>query len=212
MKVYLYILLTVIFITSARAQVITEKHLDFKDRNLLKLNIQIADSIDIATWNKNEVYLYSSVSINENKDNGAYVTSFDETGRSLDINARLKEDYFKGKKGCCCQTNIYWKVMIPENTPIDVETIDGNITLTGNTREVRVKTISGYIDLAVPASRNANIDFSTISGTIYSNHNLAIQRGKATGLPVKISEKLNDGGPAVKLETISGDIYFRKAD
>ena len=29
------------------------------------------------------------------------------------------------------------------------------------------------IDLAVPASLNADIDFSTISGSIYSNHDLA---------------------------------------
>jgi DUF4097 and DUF4098 domain-containing protein YvlB len=73
---------------------------------------------------------------------------------------------------------------------------------------MNVKSISGYIDLTEPASKNADIDFSTISGRMYSNHELALSKAH-TGIPLKINEKLNNGGDPVKLETISGDIYFR---
>jgi DUF4097 and DUF4098 domain-containing protein YvlB len=76
---------------------------------------------------------------------------------------------------------------------------------------MNVKSISGYIDLAVPANRQADIDFSTISGTMYSNHELALNK-QHSGVPSKIIEKLNDGGDPIKLETISGDIFFRKSN
>jgi hypothetical protein len=32
------------------------------------------------------------------------------------------------------------------------------------------------------------------------------------GIPMKINQKLKNGGDPIKLETISGDIYFRKTN
>ena len=159
-----------------QAQQIIEKHMDFSGKESLSLKIQIADSINIQTWNKNEVYVKASVNINENKDNEAYVTSFDEAGNTVTVNAKFREKYFKGRNNCCNETDIYWQVFIPEKTRFSVETINANITITGQTREMNVKSISGYIDLAVPANKQADLDFSTISGTMYSNHELALNK------------------------------------
>ena len=58
-------------------------HEIFQEKNPSSLKIQIADSIIIQTWNKNEVYVKASVNINENKDNEAYDTSFDESEMKL---------------------------------------------------------------------------------------------------------------------------------
>lgn len=192
------------------AQQIIEKHLDFSGKESVTMNIQIADSINIQTWNKNEVYAKASVNINDNKDNEAYQTTFDDSGNSIAINANFKDNYFKGRKNCCNESVIYWQVYIPENTRFTVETINADVTVTGQTREMKVKSISGYIDLSVPASKKADIDFSTISGRMYSNHELALGKGR-TGIPAKVSEKLNSGGDHISLETISGDIFFRKS-
>jgi len=196
---------------SIEAQQIIEKHIDFSGKESLSLNIRIADSITINTWNKNELYVKASVNINENKDNEAYETSFDEGGRAVTVNADFREKYFKGKNNCCNETDIYWEVYLPENTKFSVETINGNITITGQTNEMNVKSISGYIDLALPADKKADIDFSTISGRMYSNHKLSLNK-LHTGIPAKITEKFNNGGVPIKLETISGDIFFRKAN
>ena len=193
------------------AQMIIEKHMDFSGKESVALKIQIADSINIQTWNKNEVYVKGSVNINENKDNEGYITSFDESGSSLSVNAKFKDKYFSGKNNCCNKTDIYWQVFLPEKTRFSVETINANITITGQTKEMKVKSISGYIDLSVPANKQADLDFSTISGTMYSNHELALNQ-KHGGIPSKIEEKLNAGGAPIKLETISGDIFFRKSN
>jgi hypothetical protein len=194
-----------------QAQQTIEKHLDFSGKESLSLKIQIADSINIQTWNKNEVFVKASVNINENKDNEAYVTSFDETGNTITVNAKFKDKYFKGKNNCCNNTDIYWQIYIPENTRFSVETINANVTITGQTGGMNVKSISGYIDLAVRANKQADIDFSTISGTMYSNHELSLNK-LHSGIPLKINEKLNNGGDPIRLETISGDIFFRKSN
>jgi hypothetical protein len=194
-----------------QAQQIIEKHIDFSGKESLSLKIQIADSINIQTWNKNEVYVKASVNINENKDNDAYVTSFDETGNIVVVNAKFRDKYFNGKNNCCDNTEIYWQVYIPDKTKFSVETINADITITGQTSAMNVKSISGYIDLAVPASKLADIDFSTVSGRMYSDLELALNKSHS-GVPLKINEKLNNGGDPIKLKTISGDIYFRKTN
>ena len=196
---------------SIKAQQIIEKHMEFSGKESVALKIQIADSIRILTWNKNEVYVKASVSINENRDNDAYVTSFDESDNSLTVNAKFRENYFKGRNNCCDKAAIFWQVYIPEKARFSVETINANITVTGQTKEMKINSISGYIDLAVPGNKEADLDFSTISGTMYSDHELALNQ-KHSGIPSKIIEKLNNGGPLIKLNTISGDIFFRKSN
>jgi hypothetical protein len=211
MKTITILVVMLLCFSSVRAQQIIEKHIDFSGKDFLSMKIQIADSINVQTWNKNEVYVKASVNVNENKDNDAYMTSFDEEGKSVAVKANFKDNYFKGKKNCCNETDIYWQIFMPEKTKFYVETINANITITGQTREMNVKSISGYIDLTEPSTKQANIDFSTISGRMYSNHAIALGKGRS-GIPLKINEKLNNGGDPIRLETISGDIFFRKSN
>ena len=211
MKTCTILILAWFCIGSIHAQQIIDKHIDFSGKESLTLNIQIADSINLHTWNKNEVYVKASVNINDNKDNEAYITSFDEAGNTAVVNAKFKDKYFKGDNCCCNKTDIFWQVFVPEKTRFKVETINGNITIDGKTNEINAKSISGYIDLAVPSDRNADLEFSTISGTMYSNHEFAYDK-RHKGIPSKIVEKLNSGGSLIKLETISGDIFFRKSN
>lgn len=196
---------------SAHAQQIIEKHIDFSGKESLMLKIQIADSINLQAWDKNEIYIKASVNVNQNKDNEAYVTSFDESGKDVVINGNFRDKYFKEKNNCCNEADIYWQIYIPANKKFSVETINANVTITGQTSEMKVKSISGYIDLSVPANKHADLDFSTISGRMYSNLDLALDK-RHTGIPSKIIEKLNNGGTPIKLETISGDIFFRKSN
>jgi hypothetical protein len=211
MKTYILLVVSWLCLCPAQAQQIIEKHIGFSGKAALSLSIQIADSINIQTWNKNEVYIKASVNINDNKDNAAYEASFDDSGNKVVVNANFKDNYFKGKKNCCNESEIFWDVYMPENSRFSVETINANITVRGKTKEMNIKSISGYIDLAVPSARQATLDFSTISGRMYTNLDFPVGKSP-TGIPMKIVEKLNSGGDPIKLETISGDIFFRKAE
>jgi hypothetical protein len=194
----------------AHAQTKIEKHINYTGKENIELNIQIADSIEIRTWNKNEVYVIASVNINNNRDNKAYETSFDETGKTVRVDARMDKEYFKGKNCCCDSGSIFWTVWMPAKSEIKVESINADLTLKGDPGKLYLKTISGFIDLAVSVSRPAALDFSTISGTIYSDFDIKPSKERA-GIPVRIRQSINNGGPEIKLETISGDIFFRKA-
>ncbi len=210
MKSSTTIIIILLGFVSIKAQEITEKHIDFSGKESVDMNIQIADSICLHTWNKNEVYVKASVNINDNEDNEGYVISFDETGDLVEITGRFKDNYYRGRKNCCNETDIFWEIYIPERVDFNIETINGNITIDGVTERIRAKSISGFIDLAAPADRNADIKFSTITGTIYTNHELTSD-WRQTGVPSVIRQNLNEGGSPVILETISGDIFFRKS-
>jgi hypothetical protein len=211
MKIVTMLVVAWLCCASIKAQQIIEKHMEFSGKESVALKIQIADSIKILTWNKNEVYVKASVNINENKDNEAYSTSFDESDHAVTVNAKFRDNYFKGKNNCCNKADIFWQVFIPEKARFSVETINANVTVTGQTKEMKIKSISGYIDLSVPSNKEADLDFSTISGTMYSDLELTLNQ-KHNSVPSRITEKINNGGPLIKLETISGDIFFRKSN
>jgi len=198
----------------AHAQKIVEKHIDLSTNQYLHMNFQISDSIRIVTWNKKEVYVKSSININNNKNNDDYKMTFNESGSTINVTARLEMD--RNNDSCCCRTchtEILHEIYIPENTDFSVETINGNITIAGNTAEIRAKSISGFIDLAIAPERKADLKMRTITGTMYSNFDL-----QTTSRHIKqvgggsVSAGLNGGGgKTINLETISGNIFFRKA-
>ncbi len=202
----------------ASAQKIIEKHVNLSQGGNVTLNIQIADSIRIITWDKNEAYVKASVNINDNKNNDDYAWTFDNSNNSLDVTSKF---YFPKGKGCCgndcncncnCRSEINVEVYIPANTGLTVETINGNITITGKTAEVKAKSISGFVDMAVTQDTKADVKLNTISGTMYSDINLNLDDKNAHRVGGShIDTELNGGGKTIHLETISGDIYFRKA-
>jgi DUF4097 and DUF4098 domain-containing protein YvlB len=209
MKKLIIFVAIAVMISPLAAQKILDKHIGFTGKTSLAMNIQIADSIAIHTWNKNEVYARASVTIDDNKGNEAYLTSFDESGQRVKITAEMDENYFRGKKNQCMESTITWEIYIPEKTDFTVETINGNITIEGNTATIEAKTISGFIDFKIIPGRSADLEFKTISGTMYSDMDIASVT-RNNGIPQVIAYKLNEGGVPVKLETISGDIFFRK--
>ena len=189
------------------AQKIVEKTLNFNNKRALVLDLQITDSINIQTWNKNEVYAYATINVNDNKDNEAYKTSFDDTGDKVEIKAKFDDQFFKGKQ-CNNEVNVAWKLMVPENAELSVKTINGNIIIVGKTNSVKAHTISGFIDMGIEAGKGADLNLKTITGNIYTDLSFASLNKRVVEL--KVNEKLNGGGRPIDLETISGDIFLRK--
>ena len=213
MKNIIVLLICCMLSCFTHAQKIIEKHMAFAPKQFIKLDIQIADSIRVITWNKNEVYAKASVNINNNKDNDVYVTGFNEKGNTIEVNANFddkKKVGYNDSCHCCCNYNskIYWDIYIPEQSDFSVETIDGNIIIEGNTKEIKAHSISGFIDMSLTASRKADLKMSTISGTIYSD--IAMNNASKRDGGNTVDTQYNGGGEDVELETISGDIFLRK--
>jgi len=238
MKNNLLIVLVLAAAAPVRAQKVIEKHIQLSANGFVSMNFQISDSIRIITWSKNEVYVKSTIDVNDNKNNDDYKEMFDESGNAVNITAKLeyhcntyhsrrrssdssnrssdsKQSSDSNNDCCCncgCETNIYHVVYIPENTDFSVETINGNIVISGNTAGVRAHSISGYIDLSMSPVRPADLRMRTISGTMYSNFELpgGNRHPRQVGGGTVDTQLNGSGGKAIDLETISGDIFFRK--
>ena len=192
------------------AQKIIEKHIDFAQKKNVVLNIQIADSIRVLTWNKKEVYVKASIDVNDNKNNDDYKFSFSESANNVDVSAKFDFQKLRKDCDCNCKTKIYCDVYIPENAGLSVETINGNIIISGNTAEIKAHSISGFVDLTLSPNRKADFKLNTISGTIYSN--ISMNAGNSRPATTSIIDRYNGGGTPIDIETISGDIFFRKAE
>lgn len=207
------------------AQRIVEKQMDCSQKETVSFDIQIADSIIVHTWNRKEVSLKASIDVNAGQDSDEYKVEFDESGTAIKVTARFDDAFMRNNNHL--KSNIYWNIYIPEGKNLKVKTIDGNVTVVGNSAAldlstisgnviitgklaaIEAKAISGFIDVAVMTDTKASLDFKTISGTIYSDHDVS-GLGQSKPGSNKLSTQLNGGGMPIKLKTISGDIYFRK--
>ena len=106
---------------------------------------------------------------------------------------------------------IIWEVCLPEETELMVETINGNIIIDGYTANINARSISGFIDLKASYNLNADLVLKTITGRFFTDLDIESD-AKSDSFPLKISQKLNEGGKSVSLETISGDIFVRTAE
>jgi hypothetical protein len=230
MKNSLIILLLAAAVAPARAQKIVEKHMDIAANGNVIMNFQISDSIRIITWKKNEVYIRSSINVNDNENNDDYKMNFEGSGNSVVITAKLetkgngcggvKDSSGRRKRNCNCDCNcwcgnssdIVHEVYLPEGVDFSVETINGNIVITGNTAGITAKTISGYIDLATDPARAMQVKLETITGTMYSNFDISASDKNLRWVGGRlVSTELNGGGgKRIELKTISGDIFLRK--
>jgi len=199
---------------AAGAQKIVEKQVDVSANAVIRLNIQIADSIKIITWKKSTVYAKASIDINDNKNNDDYPVTIEGDGGNFEMKAKFNDHY----RGCCgncncncnCHDSIKVVLYIPENTDVVVETINGNITIAGKLASVKAKSISGFVDVAVAPELKADVRLSTISGAMYSDLDLKTEDRDLRHVGGRLIKALNGGGKPFELETISGDIFLRK--
>lgn len=207
------------------AQDITEKSIPMGNNAHIDIDFQFADQIIIKSWDKKEAYVKAIVNINNNEDNDKFSLTVRETTDGaklvseiddLDEISNEVEVYRHGeiiRSDHCVDIEIDFEIFLPAGSEIRLETISGDIEIMGFNNEMEVKTISGFIDVTLdPRSKN-NILMETITGEFYSDLDLDRQstsEWKNHWIGGELETTINGGGPAIKLETISGNIYLRK--
>jgi lia operon protein LiaG len=99
--------------------------------------------------------------------------------------------------------------------PLVLSTISGNIEITFGTistgKPFSINSVSGDIDITLPATIAADLDMQTVSGTMYSDFDFSDsdKNMKKVG-GNQVSHTLNGGGTGFKIVTVSGNIYLRK--
>jgi YHS domain-containing protein len=214
----------------AFAQKIIEKKFPWSSAQTANLNLKFADSIQVRYWDKAEVSVRIAVVINNGRLNDALTVESGSTADEITLKTDFdKEMLKKGKMEDCPGEKSKWRtehngsdyyvcskinyqVYLPRNAKLKLETINGNIDIKGASAPVFAKTISGYVDFSWPKSKGANLAMKTITGEVYTDLDIDFKNKKQKNPIVGylLEGTINGGGPEVRLESISNNVYLRK--
>jgi len=100
--------------------------------------------------------------------------------------------------------------------PVVANTISGDIKVQFSatpTQPSAISSVSGDVDVSLPASGKISLSMRSISGEIYTDFDLTLLGGN--GLQhvggQTVEGRANGGGASFSLKTISGDIFVRKS-
>lgn len=213
------------------AQVIDkqEKSFNLSKNQDLFVNFKFAKNIEIKQWNKNEVVVKATYSIDDGEGNKDFTIETDNNTSELKIYSDFGDYYDKRNYQQNCnhsQTNINYTLYLPKNIDLTVKSISGSVEIlefTGNLTtdlisgdvtikkykgKLQLKTISGDLDVIIT---KAKIKAKTLTGTIYSDLEIIMDENKPTHSGhTKITGVVNNGKNLVNFYTISGNVYMRK--
>ncbi|MFD2570796.1 DUF4097 family beta strand repeat-containing protein [Spirosoma soli] len=230
MKKILLLLVLGLVVGPVSAQKIIEKKLPFSANQLVNLNLKFGDSIQVRYWDKKEVSVRIAATINGGRLNDALVVTTNSTNEEIVVKTDYDQDMLKQSKAEDCPgqkstwqterngtryylcSDITYEIYLPRQAKLKLETISGNIDIEGATEAVSAKTISGYIDMSWPKAKGANLAMKTITGEVYSDLDISFKnkREKNPIVGYQLEGTINGGGPDVRLESISNDVYLRK--
>ncbi len=101
--------------------------------------------------------------------------------------------------------------------PVVLSSISGNIEVVFSTirqaKPISISTISGEIDITMPGNTPADIELKTMSGEMFTDFDLTFvekEKLKYVG-GSNLKSIINGGGVSIFVQSISGNIYLRKA-
>lgn len=232
MKNIISILLVLFCSASMLSQRLVEKQEAVSKDETIYLNLKFANDIKVEQWDKDQVAIEVSVSIDDGEGNSYYDLKTKRTSGELKVYSDFG-DYFKMKQEKRNRNNHYYNhssteidyvVKIPRNASLRVKSISGSlmantfdgtlrtdlisgdITLKKYNGDLRLKTVSGDVDVTM---NKAKIDVRTVTGTIYSDLDID-QNGRKSSGSNTIRGVINNGDELIVMETVSGNIYMRK--
>jgi hypothetical protein len=99
--------------------------------------------------------------------------------------------------------------------PLVLSTISGDIEVTFDNiatgKPFSINSISGEIDITLPAKIAADIEMNSVSGRMYSDFDFSDKSKDMNQIGGnELNTKLNGGGAKFSIVTVSGNIYLRK--
>lgn len=211
---------------------IEEKRFSADSDEKIRLNLRFGKSITVTGWDRDEVSFRAVVEVNGGRLNDAFVASYSEGTRGIRIETDFDKDKLEDGRASDCPeskyssyswnndgeqkvicSNITFELYVPRNSDLQLETIAADVELYDLNGPINAKSISGYVDLSWPERNGADISMQTVSGEAYSNLDNLTFKNRKEELPLvgyELRGAIGSGGPLVRLESVSGDVYLRK--
>ena len=202
----------------------------------LELELKHASTINIKSHSGNELIVKAKVLINDGQANKAFTVSQEQSGDIFRIVTILdmelaKQEVAKGTP-CNCPDGSNWsfskkegksynvclkvdiEVLLPKGKTISLNTISADITANDIEGDIKLKSISGFIDLTWPKNAGGKVKLKSVTGELYTNLELS-NRNKAeefaiVGYEIEgeiLGSKMEQN---IALETVSSNIYLRQ--
>jgi lia operon protein LiaG len=99
--------------------------------------------------------------------------------------------------------------------PLVISTISGSVNVTftdiSKDKSISIASVSGEVDVTLPAKAGFNLEMGTVSGNMYSDFDFPATNNDMRRVGGgNIRAQLNGGGVDLKLHSISGNVYLRK--
>lgn len=211
----LFIICLVLASAAAPAATDVEEKVEVSSESRLSLDLPFADEIRLETWNRKEVAVHAAVNINDGEQDDLFELKSRKTSNTIyiEMDADRWEDFSWNGMCNCKQTKIMYRVYFPASMAINAKTISGDFVLDYYSQQGRFKTVSGDIDLTIPANHGVDFRVKTVSGEVYSDLDIEYPEGR-DGLNqfvgINVHGQAYGGGPLVNMQTVSGDIFLRK--
>ncbi len=209
----LWIILSGLGCLTGVAQTTYQENAAISSQKQININFPFTDEIVIKTWDKEEAFIEAKVTINEGEDDAMFAIKKSVSG--TEINFSMDEEQWKAneKKKNNWTSDIFVTVYLPASMEVNAHTISGNIVAHYFDQPLKLKTISGDIDLTIDNNKGLDFHAKTISGDIFSDLEVTFPQGK-DGLRkfvgMDVNGRIQQGGKVSKFETISGNVFLRK--
>ena len=199
----IFTLLIIIPSIAGKGQRIINEKLEWTPDQELHIDLSILDSVKIESWNRNEIVLEVIVNLDHNKNNDKYELEINESKHIIEI----RSSFLKKKN---INADIHAVLRLPATCPLTFETINGNVEITGHQAPLRVRSISGFIDLTINPERSLKFYINSISGEVFTDLPLNQEKTNTSIVGTDMEATLNGGNEKIDLKTISGNIYIRE--
>jgi len=212
---------------SASAQKIIEKTANLTAGQRVFLDLKQARNIHVRAGAAGKMTLKATISINSNRLNDALQIALTQTTEELKVSADFDKDMLRqAQPGDCLSStgdrnvwygqqvcdDISYEITLPADVALRVFSYSGNVDIAGFTSSIEAKSLSGFVDVAWPPTKGAELSLKTLNGEVYTDQDIAFSTTlrKSTDFGYQLQGTLHGSGPLVKLESISNDVYFRK--
>lgn len=227
MKLYLSFLFSLCFFASAIGQEVTTKVIEntyeMPGGKRVAMNLKFAQEVKVTAWERNEVGLKTILKRSDPAMDEIHQMTVNRSDQRLSIATTYKMDESRwGEHRCwncededsdnCICFSVSYEVMVPADADLSIETISGDLEIRGVSGPLEAKSISGFVDLGLSPRIASDLRFKTVTGEIYTDFdNISLAEG-STPYSKRLASSINGGGPRISLESVSGDIYFRKLE
>lgn len=121
------------------------------------------------------------------------------------VNGRLNIDAVKGEvRGASVNGSVTGRGLTGD---VDLSTVNGSVSSElldlGNAHHVKLSSVNGHVEIAMPKDANAHLSANTVSGSISSDFQLPVHKGFVGS---DLDTTLGSGATRVELSSVNGGI------